>query len=135
MAAKNLARAEGGDPAAQYWMFLNGQGSRRGEWLCRAAHAGHTPAQEALAFAYHRERTLPDQGPNSLIPAYLSIELPDDGPPSRSLAQLWIELAGSNHSDYAKDLAPVWRKDLTPEQAAMADELLAAWKPDPGSCR
>ena len=84
----------------------------RWQRTCLAAHERYPDAQRRMGTLYHRGTT--PQGQDSL------------------LAYLWFSLAGD--AQYALWLRDLVTAEMTPDQIAEAERLVAAWEPNPTEC-
>ncbi len=84
------------------------------QWMCLSAHQGDQNAQYVLGNYYRQGSNLVLQDP---IEAYK-----------------WLSLAAKDGDATTKRLRDVFARQLTPEQIAEAERLVAEWEPNPAEC-
>jgi hypothetical protein len=84
------------------------------QWMCLSAHQGDQNAQYVLGKYYRQGSNLVLQDP---IEAYK-----------------WLSLAAKDGDATTKRLRDVFARQLTPEQIAEAERLVAEWEPNPAEC-
>jgi hypothetical protein len=99
-----VAAAEKGDADAQYEV---GRFLYSWKWFCLAANQNHIEAAYRVAVFYEAGNAPVSHDP---VRAYM-----------------WYSLAASREAEYAA-------KDMTPEQIAEAERLVAEWEPNPSEC-
>ncbi len=84
------------------------------QWMCLSAHQGDHDAQYVLGNYYRQGSNLVLQDP---------IE-----------AHKWLSLAAKDGDAFTRRYRDFVARQLTPEQIAQAERLLAEWEPNPAEC-
>jgi len=115
-------RAKKGNAEAQFQMYkLSASNSERWRWLCLAANQGHPFAQEEVGELNMQSRK-----------EFWRIERPDE--PDKIAAYVWYSLAFSNGSKRAEFFRDHVAEDMTGEEIATANRLVAEWRPNSTEC-
>lgn len=116
------ARAEKGDAEAQFRLYNRLPPSDEHlKYLCLSANQGHALAQEAL-------------GDLNLAEHKSDWRMEGKGKPNKVKAFVWYGLAASNHLKRAEFLRDQLSQDMTDQEIAEAERLVAEWRPNPAEC-